>query len=91
MIRLQRAVSYFGTSESIEGLIRHLDENELNSQILKMLWEDREANYLPYQHFTTWDVHDDFKDLVLRLMDLDPKKRLTALQALEHRWFSGDE
>ena len=87
MIRLQRAVSYFGTSNNIEGLIQYVDENELNSQISRMLWEDRDAEYLPYQHFTIWDVDRNFKDLVSRLMDLDPKERLTAQQALEHPWF----
>ena len=53
-----------------------------------MLWEDRDVEYLPYQHFTTWDVDRNFKDLASRLMDLNPKKRLTAQQALEHPWFS---
>lgn len=88
MIRLQRAVSYFGTSDSIQGLIHHVEDNELNTQILWMLWEERDAGYLPYKHFTTWSVDGEFKDLVRHLMDLDPKMRLTAQQALEHLWFS---
>lgn len=88
MIRLQRAVSYFGTYDSIAGLKHHLDKDELHTQVLELLWQDREADYHSYQHFTAWDVNDDdFKNLVLHLMDLDPKRRFTAQQALAHPWF----
>ena len=43
----------------------------------------------PYKAFSDWpDVgHVAFKDLVLRMMNLDPTKRVTANQALEHPWF----
>ena len=33
------------------------------------------------------DVSDDAKDLLLRLTDINPKKRISTAKALEHRWF----
>lgn len=36
-------------------------------------------------------ISDDAKDLISRLLLKDPKKRLTAVQALEHPWFKGEK
>jgi len=37
-----------------------------------------------------WDpVSEDAKDLIRKLLVIDPKKRLTASQALKHKWFVG--
>ncbi|KAK4888375.1 hypothetical protein LTR49_028853, partial [Elasticomyces elasticus] len=44
----------------------------------------------PRKSFALWDggkLDEDFKALVGGLTNLDPVKRLTALQALAHRWF----
>lgn len=35
------------------------------------------------------DVSVDCKDLISKLLEKDPKKRLTAKQALQHKWFQG--
>ncbi|KAK6507632.1 hypothetical protein TWF481_006058 [Arthrobotrys musiformis] len=32
---------------------------------------------------------DDFHDLLLKMMDWDPARRITAAEALEHPWFAG--
>jgi len=38
-------------------------------------------------HSGVWDnVSDEAKDLINRLLTVDPKKRLTAKEALEHDW-----
>jgi serine/threonine protein kinase len=89
MIRLQRQVSYFGDQEGLDGLKTHLGDDEISLTILNMLWEDRFEPYIPYRPFKDWPEVEDviFKDLILKLMNLDPSKRITAQQALEHTWF----
>ena len=42
--------------------------------------------------FKEWDIpamDNDFKDLVMSMMKLDPRKRVTARGALAHKWFRG--
>ncbi|PSN69711.1 putative serine/threonine protein kinase [Corynespora cassiicola Philippines] len=91
LIRLQRQVSYFGCEEGLNGLMKHVGDEEVNCQILRTLWEERTEDYIPYEPFSNWpDVSDaTFKNLIQKLMDLDPKRRITARQALEHPWFAG--
>lgn len=89
-IRLQRQISYFGDTEGLDGLMMHVGDEEINCQILSMLWEERTEDHIPCKPFSDWpDAGDDvFKDLVGALMNLDPKQRSTARQALEHAWFA---
>lgn len=88
-IRLQRQVSYFGDQEGFDGLMRLVGEEEVNCEVLRPLWEFRMEDDIPYRPFSDWpDVSDsEFKDVVCKLMNLDPFKRITASQALEHPWF----
>ncbi|GIK02025.1 hypothetical protein Aspvir_006068 [Aspergillus viridinutans] len=91
-IRLQRQVSYFGDPEGINGLLKHIGDDEISCQILRMLWDERAEEHIPYTPFSEWpDVVDPaFKDLIRQLTNLDPAKRVTACQALEHPWFHGE-
>jgi serine/threonine protein kinase len=42
----------------------------------------------PRKPFSLWHyVGVDFKDLVTKKTNLDPAKRITAREALEHPWF----
>ncbi|EAW20707.1 putative calcium/calmodulin dependent protein kinase [Aspergillus fischeri NRRL 181] len=88
-IRLQRQVSYFGDSEGINGLLKHIGDDEISCQVLRMLWDERSEEHIPYKPFSEWPevVDPTFKDLIQRLTNLDPTKRFTACQALEHAWF----
>lgn len=91
LICLQRQVSYFGDWEGVEGLLKHIGDDDTNCQVLRMLWEDRLEEYIPYKPFSEWADGTDvvFKDLIRGLTNLDPAKRITARQALEHPWFAG--
>ncbi|KAK7177848.1 NB-ARC and TPR domain protein [Paraphaeosphaeria sporulosa] len=91
-IRLQRQISYFGDKEGSDGLMKRVGDEEANCEILRMLWEERAADYIPYVPFSEWtDVDSTFKDLIRRLNNLDPSQRLTARQALDYPWFEGIE
>ena len=72
--------------------MKHVGDEEVNCEILGMLWEERAADYIPYVPFSEWpDVDSTFKDLIRGLNSLDPSQRLTARQALNHPWFEGVE
>lgn len=90
MIRLQRQVSFFGDPGSLEGLSKHVADEEVNTQILAMLWEERNEDYIPYKPFSEWPEAKDeaFQDLVKGTMNLDPASRLTASQVADHPWFA---
>ena len=70
--------------------MKHVGDEELNCQILQMLWNERTEDHIPYKPFPDWPDVDDamFKNLILGMMNLDPTKRITARQALEHPWFA---
>ena len=90
LIRLQRQVSYFGDEEGLRGLVKHVGDQPVDREVLQMLWEDRNEDNIPYRPFAEWsDVGNvEFKSLIEGMMNLDPKNRLTAKQALKHPWFS---
>lgn len=89
-------VLYFGTQDSVDGLMRHLGDGEEQTTSRKMLeicWEDRHKGDTPYKLFKKWKHGGDevFRDFVGGLLDLDPKRRTTAEKALGHEWFEDME
>jgi serine/threonine protein kinase len=90
LIRLQRRVSYFGDQEGVNGLLKHITDDDTNCQVLRMLWEERSEEHITYKPFSQWPDAGDamFKNFIRGLTNLDPKKRASAHQALEHPWLS---
>ncbi|KAF4628091.1 hypothetical protein G7Y89_g10060 [Cudoniella acicularis] len=93
-IRLQRIVSYFADRDGINGLLKHVGDDDMSCQILSMLWDGRTDEEIPYRPFEEWnDVevsgNEVFQDLIKQLTSLDPARRITAKKALEHPWFEG--
>lgn len=72
--------------------MKHVGDEEANCEILRMLWEERAAGYIPYVPFSEWTCVDStFKNLIRGLSNLDPSQRFTARQALAHPWFEDVE
>ena len=90
VVRMQRVVTYFGDIDGMKGLMKHVGDEEANCETLKILWETREDESVPYKPFADWPEVEDvvFTDLVRRMACLDPKRRITAREALQHQWFS---
>lgn len=90
LIRLQRQTCYFGDEAGVQGLRRHFGDDDRLCQLVDAMWEDRTAPYIPYKHFSTWtEIEDEgFKDLILKLMSLDPQGRITAKEALRYPWLA---
>lgn len=86
---LQRQVSYFADPDGFDGLLRHLGDDSPWCQVLKVLLVGFDKDN-PREPFTQWmmePLDSDFKDLIGGLTNLDPAKRLTADEALLHKWF----
>ncbi|KAG6355558.1 hypothetical protein INS49_003520 [Diaporthe citri] len=86
---LRRHISIFGTdTESLQGLVRHIGEDSR--------WFGRFAELAesfgeqePRRPFAGWmHVDESFRDLVGKMTNLDPARRITAREALAHRWFN---
>jgi serine/threonine protein kinase len=86
-IVLERQLSYFSDLEGVNGLIRYLGDSPW-AQFIGMVAADFNAAN-PRRPFALWqDIDSDFKDLIVQMMNVDPTQRLTADEALAHRWFS---
>lgn len=87
---LARHVSYFGglDTDSLESLMHHFGtDNPYLERLSSICSEFGPEN--PRKPFEFWKpVDPDFKDLVLRMTKLDPARRITAREALEHPWFA---
>jgi hypothetical protein len=80
IIRLQRQVSFFGDREGLNGLLLYVGDEEVNCQVLGLLWDDRAADYHSYRPFSTWpNVTDDvLRDLIAGMTDLNSLKRTNS-------------
>ncbi|ORY60998.1 kinase-like domain-containing protein [Pseudomassariella vexata] len=90
---LERQISHFADWDDFDGFLDYLGRGhpwrQNFSQIAKTFNENN-----PRRPFSLWrsDVLDeDFKDLIGKMTNFDPRKRITAREALEHRWFQGLE
>ena len=83
---LERQISYFADDEGFDALMEHLGDNPFCEVFRVLRGGLDETN--PPKPFSQWEnVDADFKDLVGGLTNFDLAKRLTAHEALAHRWF----
>ena len=85
---LERQISYFADEDGLNALFKHLGQSRW-CEIIKVIADGfGEAN--PRKPYYLWkNIDEDFRDLVGRMMNFDPQKRITAHEALAHPWFEG--
>ncbi|KAK2810698.1 hypothetical protein FQN50_002741 [Emmonsiellopsis sp. PD_5] len=87
---LRRHISYFADEDGLNGLLEHIgEENPFNKSLIALANSFGPGDLR--QPFTRWGyVEPDFRDLVGKMTNLDPMKRISAREALQHHWFSQD-
>jgi serine/threonine protein kinase len=85
-IVVRRQVSYFGDYEGMVGLM-HLEDSPWIGY-LDFVMDNFNEDY-PKHSLGLWDhLEEDFRDLLMKMMSMDPKRRITAEEALAHKWFA---
>lgn len=86
-IVIHRQLSYFSEQDDISGLIGYF-RDEPRAQYFAMVADLFDENN-PREPFNAReDLEPDFKDLITRIMKVNPRQRMTAEEALAHRWFA---
>jgi serine/threonine protein kinase len=85
---LSRHISYFADDDGLTGLLEHIGaENPFYKRLIALANGFGPGN--PRQPFEYWDyVQSDLRELVGKMTSLDPARRISARDALQHRWFS---
>jgi serine/threonine protein kinase len=85
---LRRQISFFGDEEGFKGLLQWIGgKNPFFERLVTITGSFDPAN--PRKPFEKWCfVNAQFRDLVCRMTNLDPARKITARQALEHPWFT---
>ncbi|KAH8425609.1 uncharacterized protein LDX57_003358 [Aspergillus melleus] len=86
---IERQISYFADEEGLKGFLNYLGDSPW-TQVFEVIRDGfNEDN--PRKPFSLWSgVDNDFKDLICPMTNFDPAKRITAREALVHRWFADD-
>ncbi|KAI5863871.1 kinase-like protein [Durotheca rogersii] len=86
---LDRQISTFAEWNDIESFIEYLGRSHPMVGTLRRMADSFGAEK-PRRPFSLWksDALDpDFKDLITKMTNFDPRKRITAQEALDHVWF----
>ena len=84
---LRRHVSFFGDKDGFKGLIHHVGEkNEFFDRLISVAGDFNAER--PRKPFALWHYVDpQLRDLVVKMINLGPARRIMAREALEHPWF----
>lgn len=86
---LERQISHFAEWEDLDDFLEYLGRGHpWQKNFNKMAQSFGQDN--PRRPFALWKsdlLNADFKDLIRKMTHFDPRKRITAQQALEHPWF----
>ncbi|KAE8352240.1 kinase-like protein [Aspergillus coremiiformis] len=87
-IIIERQISYFADEDGLNGLLRFLGDNPW-VRVFEVIRDGFNKDN-PRKPFSLWKgVDEDFKSLICAMTHLDPEKRVTAHEALAHKWFDG--
>jgi serine/threonine protein kinase len=83
---LRRHISYFADEDGFQGLLEHIgEENPFIERLVALA-----AELKPREPFGLWEYVDArFRDLIVKMTNLDPARRISAREVLEHPWFAG--
>ncbi|PSS07171.1 hypothetical protein M430DRAFT_23320 [Amorphotheca resinae ATCC 22711] len=88
-IVIERQISYFAEEDTLAAFLRYLGDNRW--RVVFEALRDGFNKENPRKPFSSWKnyagIDADFKDLISGLTNFDPARRITAHEALEHRWF----
>lgn len=89
---LERQISYFGDPEAYNDFLQYLHNADPENPwiaIFQFTHTSFKAEY-PREPFCLWQdevIDEDFRDLIVKMTNFNPEKRITAREALEHEWF----
>ncbi|KAI1503702.1 kinase-like protein [Biscogniauxia marginata] len=84
---LRRHISDFGDEDGFKGLLQHIGEENPFFERLITLAGDFDAER-PRKPFAMWHYVDvELRDLITKMTNSYPARRITAREALEHPWF----
>ncbi|EEP79948.1 predicted protein [Uncinocarpus reesii 1704] len=87
-IIVKRLLSYFGDGPGLVGFLGYLDDESARWRDLVLAVAEEFNPDDARQPFAMWnDVDELFRDLIVKMTNLDPTQRITAKEALQHPWF----
>lgn len=84
---LRRQMSFFADEDGLNGLLQWIGEKNPFFERLVTIARSFDSTNLRKPFEKWYFVDEQFRDLVGRMTRLDPAKRITASEALEHPWF----
>ena len=89
---LRRMICHFGDDEDFKGLLEWIGEDNVFFERFLAIAETFDSEN-PRKRTKIWmDVDPLFRDLICKMTILDPRKRITAREALAHpRFMQSDE
>lgn len=87
-IVIERQLSYFADEDGLKEFLKLLGDSPW-VDVFQVTWNGFSEDN-PRRPFSLWDgVDDDFKSLICAMTNFDPERRITAREALAHKWFEG--
>jgi len=79
-------ISYFADDEGLADFVKLIGEDAC-CEVIRYFRNNR-TRMKPFRPWNVENIDTDFKDLIKGLTNFNPMKRLTAREALAHKWFS---